>query len=191
MNLITVLIKNMVCSRCVLAVEHILQSESIPFQQVLIGQACLTSELSENQRATLVSRFQHIGFEMIDNRNTALIERIKQLLVEKARNDTNDSRDKMKLSRYLSGQVNYEYTYISSLFSSVEGRTIENYFLLQRIEKVKELLTYDTLTLAQIAFNLDYSSVAHLSNQFKKITGLTPSHFKQVGVERRRSLDKV
>lgn len=191
MNLITVLIKNMVCSRCVLAVEHILQSESIPFQQVLIGQACLTGELSENQRATLVSRFQDIGFEMIDNRNTALIERIKQLLVEKARNDTNDSRDKMKLSRYLSGQVNYEYTYISSLFSSVEGRTIENYFLLQRIEKVKELLTYDTLTLAQIAFNLDYSSVAHLSNQFKKITGLTPSHFKQVGVERRRSLDKV
>ena len=191
MNLNTVLIKNMVCSRCVLAVEHILHSESIPFHNVIIGQARLAGELSENERATLVSRFQDIGFELIDNRNTALIERIKQLLVEKARNDCNDSRKKIKLSRYLSGQVNYEYTYISSLFSSVEGRTIENYFLAQRIEKVKELLTYDTLTLVQIAFNLDYSSVAHLSNQFKKITGLTPSHFKQVGVERRTSLDKV
>lgn len=97
----------------------------------------------------------------------------------------------MNLSAYLSAGLNYEYTYLSSLFSEVEGRTIENLFIEQRIEKAKELLIYGQMTLSQIALDLEYSSTAHLSNQFKKITGLTPSHFKNVGIARRKSLDKV
>ena len=99
--------------------------------------------------------------------------------------------NKTKLSIYLSQNLHHEYTYLSSFFSSVEGRTIENYFIEQRIEKVKELLVYKEMSLSEISFELEYSSVAHLSNQFKKITGLTPSHFKEVGSARRKMLDQV
>ena len=112
-------------------------------------------------------------------------------MIKKARNELNENENKLKLSHYISGQVNHEYTYLSSLFSSVEGRTIEKYFIDQRIEKAKELLIYDQLTLSQIAFDLDYSSVAHLSSQFKKVTGLTPSYFKEMGILKRKSLDKI
>ncbi len=187
----TLLIKNMVCARCVLAVENILRTESIVFKRVLIGQVELIDKLSDAQKLTLVPRFEDIGFELIDNRCAALIEKIKQLVVQVARNEVETKREKVKLSEYISAFVNLEYTYISSLFSSVEGRTIENFFIEQRLEKVKELLTYDRLTLAQIAVDLNYSSVAHLSNQFKKSTGLTPSHFKVIGSERRKSLDHI
>ena len=110
-------------------------------------------------------------------------------LREEWKADEKDSN--IKLSHYLSSNVNHEYTYLSSLFSSVEGRTIENYFIEQRIEKAKELLVYNQLTLSQIAFDLDYSSVAHLSTQFKKITGLTPSFFKELGAAKRKSLDNI
>ena len=98
---------------------------------------------------------------------------------------------KIKLSTYLSQSLHYEYTYLSSFFSSVEGRKIENYFIEQRIEKVKELLVYNEMTLSEIHYELEYSSVAHLSNQFKKVTGLTPSHFKAVGSEKRKMLDQI
>ena len=102
-----------------------------------------------------------------------------------------EKESKINLSHYLSEKVNHEYTYLNSLFSSVEGRTIENYFIEQRIEKAKKLLVYGQLTLSQIAFDLEYSSVAHLSAQFKKVTGLTPTYFKEVGMAKRRSLDKI
>src|ERR1044071_2782681 len=97
----------------------------------------------------------------------------------------------MKLSDYLSSKLHHEYTYVSSLFSSIEGRTIENYYIEQRIEQAKELLTYGEMTLSQIALELEYSSTAHLSSQFKKITGLTPSHFKQIGAQKRKAIDQV
>jgi len=122
---------------------------------------------------------------------SALIEKIKQLVIKRARNEGDEKGSKTKLSHYLSGEVNHEYSYLSSLFSSVEGRTIENYFIEQRIEKAKELLVYDQLTLSQIAFDLEYSNVAHLSTQFKKVTGLTPTYFKEIGVAKRKSLDDI
>lgn len=181
----------MVCHRCVLAVEQILAKESIPFEKVTISQVQLHNELSEDQKRRLVKSFKSIGFELIDDRNTALIETIKQLVIKKARNELSENENKEKLSSYISRQVNHEYTYLSSLFSSIEGRTIEKYFIDQRIEKVKELLIYDQLTLSQIAFDLDYSSVAHLSSQFKKITGLTPTYFKEIGLAKRKALDKI
>lgn len=191
MPLTTLLIKNMVCHRCVLSIEDILQQELIPFQKVIFGEIHLNETLSLNQRERLIKRLEAVGFELIDNHSTALIEKIKQLVIKRARNEAGEMESNTKLSHYLSGSVNHEYTYISSLFSAVEGRTIENYFIEQRIEKAKELLVYGQLTLSQIAFDLEYSSVAHLSAQFKKITGLTPTYFKEIGVAKRKSLDKI
>jgi len=185
------LVKNMVCHRCVLAVEDILKKESIPFQKVNFGEIHLEQEISNEQKQNLSTGLTKVGFELIDNRSSALIEKIKQLIITRARNEASEKDSKIKLSKYLTDKVNHEYTYLSSLFSSVEGRTIENYFIEQRIEKAKELLIYGELTLSQIAFDLEYSSTAHLSAQFKKITGLTPSYFKEIGASKRKSLDKI
>ncbi len=191
MPLIILHVKNMVCHRCVLAVEDILRNENIPFKQVIIGEMHLVDELTPEKKERLTKRLEAVGFELIDNHSTALIEKIKQLVLKRARNEVDEKNSNIKLSHYLSGSVNHEYTYLSSLFSAVEGRTIENYFIEQRIEKAKELLVYGQLTLSQIAFDLEYSSVAHLSAQFKKITGLTPTYFKEIGNEKRKSLDKI
>ncbi len=181
----------MVCHRCILAVEDILQSEDIPFQKVSFGEIHFNEEPSQEEKERLAAKLLKIGFEIIDNYAGGLIEKIKSLVIQRARNEGNVDESKIKLSNYLSAKVNHEYTYLSSLFSSVEGRTIENYFIEQRIEKAKELLIYGQLTLSQIAFDLEYSSVAHLSTQFKKITGLTPTYFKEIGKEKRKSLDKI
>jgi len=191
MNPTILLVKNMVCHRCVLAVEQILQSEAIPFQKVLFGEIHLQDELQEEQKRSLKTKLQHIGFEMIDNHSTGLVERIKQLVIARARNEGNPAERKTKLSQLIVGKMHHEYTYLSSLFSSIEGRTIEKFFIEQRIEKAKELLIYDQLTLSQIAYELDYSSAAHLSAQFKKITGLTPTYFKEIGISKRKALDQV
>lgn len=185
------LVKNMVCHRCVLAVEDILKKTGILFQQVAVGEIHMQGELSEDHEQRLKKDLADIGLELIDNRMSGLIEKIKQLVIKKARNEVGEKENKTKLSNYLSDKLHHEYTYLSSFFSSVEGRTIENYFIEQRIEKAKELLVYGQLTLSEIAYELDYSSVAHLSSQFKKVTGLTPSHFKQVGTQKRKSLDHI
>ena len=181
----------MVCHRCILVVENILQNESIPFQKIIFGEIQLENELLSEQKEKLVKAFDKVGFELIGNHGSALIEKIKQLVVKIARNEADENDSNLKLSQYLSGKVNHEYTYLSSLFSSIEGRTIENYFIEQRIEKAKELLMYGQLSLSQIAFDLDYSSVAHLSGQFKKITGLTPTYFKETGIVKRKSIDSI
>lgn len=191
MSTTTVLVKNMVCHRCVMAVETILETGMIPFQKVTFGEIHLNTELSEEQKTYLKVNLGKVGFEMIDNHTSGLIEKIKQLVIKRARNDVADEERKIKLSLYLSDKVHHEYTYLSSLFSAVEGRTIENYFIEQRIEKAKELLIYDQLTLSQIAYELEYSSAAHLSSQFKKITGLTPTYFKEIGSIKRKALDKI
>jgi len=185
------LVKNMVCRRCLLAVEEVLKASAIPFQQVITGEIHLEAKISKGQNDHLSSGLAAIGLELIDNRMSGLIEKIKQLVIKKARNEVDEKENKLKLSVYLSQHLHHEYTYLSSFFSSVEGRTIENYFIEQRIEKVKELLVYNEMTLSQIALDMEYSSVAHLSNQFKKITGLTPSHFKTIGSMKRKLLDHI
>lgn len=187
----TLLVKNMVCGRCISAVENVLKESDIAYHQVIAGEIHLPGAISTEQRDVLKTKLLHIGLELIDNRTGGLVEKLKQLVIKKARNDVPEKESNMKLSVYLSDKLHHEYTYLSSLFSGVEGRTIENYFIEQRIERVKELLVYNEMTLSQIAFDLEYSSVAHLSNQFKKVTGLTPSHFKQVGTSRRKLLDKI
>jgi AraC-like DNA-binding protein len=191
MERMPLLVKNMVCRRCILAVEDILHKAAIPFQKVLFGEIFLKDDLTADQKKLLQEEFAAIGFELIDDHIGGLIEKIKTLVIKKARNEVSEDEKRLKLSNYLSQQLHHEYTYLSSLFSSVEGRTIENFFIEQRIEKAKELLVYGQANLSEIAFELEYSSVAHLSNQFKKITGLTPSHFKTVGASRRKSLDSI
>lgn len=191
MALNTVLVKNMVCHRCVLTVEDILEKAGIPFQKVIFGEIHLAQELSKEQRQLLTEKLEKVGFELIDNHTSGLIEKIKLLVMQKARKEVSEKEARQNLSVYLSEKLNYEYTHLSSLFSTVEGRTIENYFIEQRIEKAKELLIYGQMTLSEIAYELDYSSTAHLSAQFKKTTGLTPSYFKEVGIAKRKALDKV
>jgi len=191
MNTTVLLVKNMVCHRCIMAVEAILQSEKIPFHKVVFGEIHLIDAINEDQKSRLKNKLSAIGFELIDNHTSGLIEKIKQLVIKRARNEMDSTDKKTKLSIYLSDIIHHEYTYLSSLFSAIEGRTIENYFIEQRIEKAKELLVYDQLSLSEIAFQLEYSSVAHLSTQFKKITGLTPTYFKELGTSKRKALDEV
>ena len=191
MNTTVLLVKNMVCQRCVMAVETILNQEAISFHKVVFGEIHLVAPLTPAQKTALTTQLKAVGFELIDNHSSGLIEKIKQLVIKRARNDMEGTDSKTKLSIHLSDTLHHEYTYLSSLFSAIEGRTIENYFIEQRIEKAKELLIYDQLTLSQIAYQLDYSSVAHLSTQFKKITGLTPTYFKELGALKRKGLDTV
>jgi AraC-like DNA-binding protein len=191
MNTTVLLVKNMVCQRCIMVVEAILQSEKIPFNKVVFGEILLKDIINEDQKSRLQTKLSAIGFELIDNHTSGLIEKIKQLVIKRARNEMDSTENRTKLSIYLSNEIHLEYTYLSSLFSAIEGRTIENYFIEQRIEKAKELLVYDQLSLSEIAFQLEYSSVAHLSTQFKKITGLTPTYFKELGTSKRKALDEI
>ncbi|MEO5775647.1 MAG: AraC family transcriptional regulator [Flavobacterium sp.] len=181
----------MVCHRCLLAVETVLNDLSIPFQNVTIGEIHLSQEISSTQIELLSDNLMTIGLELLDNRRSGMMEKIKQLVIKKARNEVNPADNKKALSLFLSDNLFHEYTYLSSLFSSIEGRTIENYYIEQRIEKVKELLVYGEMNLSEIAFEMEYSSLAHLSNQFKKVTGLTPTHFLKVGSQKRKLLDKI
>ncbi|MBS3913558.1 MAG: helix-turn-helix transcriptional regulator [Bacteroidetes bacterium] len=181
----------MVCHRCVLSVEDILKKSSIPFHHVSFGEIHLVNEITAAQKELLSEELRKVGFELIDSHTAGLIEKIKFLVMKKARNEVDTKDLHMNLSAYLSDKLHYEYTHLSSSFSTIEGRTIENFFIEQRIEKAKELLIYDQMTLSEIAAELDYSSTAYLSTQFKKITGLTPSHFKEVGMAKRKALDNI
>ena len=190
MNTEILLVKNMVCHRCELAVVDSLKKAGIAFQKVTTGEIHLAQKLSTQQQGNLGENLAAVGLELIDTRIGGMIEKIKKLVLIKARNDAGNGSRK-KLSAFLSAELHHDYSYLSNLFSSVEGRTIENYFIEQRIEKVKELLVYNEMTLSEIALELDYSSVAHLSSQFRKVTGLSASHFKKIGSAKRKMLDQV
>lgn len=184
-----VFIKNMVCQRCIIAVESIFSNTGIIPSDVKLGEVEIPDETDLTQLNEMNDQLKQIGFEIIDDSKARIIEKIKNIIVE-AVHHTNDEM-KINFSAYLESKMNKNYTYLSNLFSLVEGKTIEKYIIQQRIEKVKELLVYDELTLSEIAFKMGYSSVAHLSSQFKKITGLTPSFFKELGENKRKALDKI
>lgn len=183
-----ILVKNMVCQRCISSVEQLLQHLNIGYTRVILGEITLQTAISETRQAELAQALSRQGFELIRSRTSAIIERIKQHVMEYI--DGSEELRRTKLSSLLSEQLHYDYSYLSDLFSSVEGSTIEQYLIHQRIEKVKELLVYDQLSLTEIAFRLGFSSVHHLSAQFKKVTGLTPTHFKKIGAIRRKALDE-
>ena len=182
-------IKNMVCNRCIMVVNDELEKLGLHPASVELGEVVLSEELSDIQKDQVKSALEKVGFELIDNRKSQLIERVKTLLIELVHRQNNKLNT--NLSDYLILQLGHDYSSISTLFSEVEGTTIEKYYIAQKIERVKELLVYDELSLSEIAHLLNYSSVAHLSKQFKKTTGLTPSHFKQIGALKRKPLDEL
>ncbi|MDO6432510.1 AraC family transcriptional regulator [Flavitalea sp. BT771] len=185
----TLYIKNMVCPRCILAVEQTLAKLTDQPFKVSLGEVALEKALPEKDLQNFREGLQTLGFELLDDQRQKQIEKIKNLLVTLIQ--PGELEEHFSLSAYLGKALNKEYTNISRLFSEVEGMTIEQYFILLKMEKVKEWLAYDELTLSEIAWKLGYSSTAHLSAQFKKMTGLTPSHFKKTGNSRRTPLDKI
>lgn len=188
-NAMTLYIKNMVCQRCIMAVRSILDELGIRFTSIRLGEVDLHDEPSGQVMQELSARLTGIGFELIDDRKGRIIEKIKNAVIELVHHSSDTP--KTNLSDHLAEKLHYDYNYLSRLFSDIEGTTIEKYFIAQRIEKVKELLVYDERSLSEIAWQMGYSSVAHLSNQFKKVTGLTPSHFRQIRAEKRKPLDEV
>jgi len=166
-----------------------LQKLGITPLHVGLGEVTLSEPMTTEQKNQFEQTLQALGFSLIDNKRSRLIEQVKTLIIELVHYNNNNL--KVKLSDYISEQTHHDYNYISNLFSEMEGSTIEKYFIAQKIEKVKELLVYDELTLSQIADKLNYSSAAHLSAQFKKVTGLTPSHFKNIRVNKRKPLDQL
>ena len=184
----------MVCPRCIQAVQNLAQTLGLENAQVDLGTLTLTDaqtgharSLSNDQLEAFSKGLKALGFELIDSQKGRLIQQIKKIVISLVRK-ADGEKPKENLSQILSGQLHYDYNHLSAIFSAAEGQSIEKYYIAQRIEFVKELLVYDELTLNQIAFNLGYSSTAHLSAQFKKVTGLTPSHFKQIKDKKRKFL---
>jgi YesN/AraC family two-component response regulator len=172
-----------------MVVENELKKLNFPVTKVELGEVEFQKELSCEEKEKLEKALTSLGFELIDDKKSRIIEKIKTVIIDVIHHQDNDS--KVNLSDVLSRELHHDYNYLSNLFSEVEGTTIEKYVIAQKIERVKELLVYDELSLSEIAFQLNYSSVAYLSNQFKKVTGLTPSHLKQIGENKRKPLDKV
>ena len=186
-----VYIKNMVCDRCLMAVENELDNLNIKAKNVELGKVDLGEyDLSDDQLTSLSERLVKIGFEIIDDKKSKIIERIKTFIIEQVH--YHNHLENINLSTSLAEDLSYDYNYLSNLFSSIEGITIEQFHIQQKIERVKELLVYDELSLNEIAYEQGYSSAAYLSNQFKKITGLTPSHFKKLkDNKKRKPIDKL
>lgn len=183
-------VKNMVCDRCILAVRQQLDTLELTYKNIQLGEVELGDSPSVNQLQALKEKLNTLGFELLDDKKSTLVEKIKNAIIQMI-HGTAETELTKKLSVMLKEKLQMDYNYLSTLFSSIEGITIEKYVILQRIEKAKELLIYDELTLSEIADKLGYSSVQHLSQQFKKITGLTPTHFKELKENRRKPLDKV
>lgn len=185
----TLFVKNMVCNRCILVVQNELEKLDLKIKNIRLGEVTLENDLTPEDKQKIEKIFEPLGFEVIDDKKGRIIEKIKNTIINLVHHQEQDL--KTNLSDVVSEELHHDYNYLSNLFSEIEGTTIEKYFIAQKIEKVKELLVYDELSLSEIAFRLNYSSVAYLSNQFKKVTGLTPSHFKQVKEDKRKPLDKL
>ncbi|MET0462731.1 MAG: helix-turn-helix domain-containing protein [Chitinophagaceae bacterium] len=170
-------IKNMVCVRCKIIVEEILDRLSIPFEKVELGKVWLLSAITFEQRQQLNSWLAHYELEVMDNSRQILVERVKVSIVEIFHSNNDDLL--LKFSEHLSKKLNYDYTYLANVFSEVEGSTIEKFYIQQKIQRVKELMMYERMELKEIAYSLNYSSVSHLCKQFKKVTGVTPAGFRR------------
>ncbi|MFN8343563.1 MAG: helix-turn-helix domain-containing protein [Spirosomataceae bacterium] len=182
-------IKNMVCDRCKMVVKDTFEKVGARVVNTELGEVETVDNLTPAQRQAVIHTFREVGFELLDDKQSRTTEKIKTLLVELIHGK--HPHLKSNYSTYLSEKLNRDYSGLSALFSAHEGITIEQYIIRQKIERVKELLLYDELSLSQIADALQYSSVAHLSNQFKKVTGLTPSQFKTASNKQRQPLDKI
>ena len=182
-------IKNMVCIRCKMVVKSELEKLGVQKVRIELGEAEIFEDISTEQLDQLNINLKKVELELMDDKKSILVEKIKMIIIELVH--YTDEQIKVNLSDYLSEKLNYNYTYLANLFSEVKGTTIEKFYLYHKIERVKELLVYNELNLSEIAYKLNYSSVAHLSNQFKKITGLTPSHFKNLKQKRQSPLENL
>ncbi|MGK2863112.1 MAG: helix-turn-helix domain-containing protein [Chitinophagaceae bacterium] len=172
-----IFIKNMVCVRCKMIVKSVLENLEIPYSDVELGRVKVFSELSSEQRTQLNSDLNYYELELLDNSKKILVERIKVVIIEMFHSDGDDIL--LKFSEHLSKSLQYDYTYLANTFSELEGSTIEKFYIFKKIERVKELIKYEGLNVKEISFQLSYSSVSHLCQQFKKITGVTPAEFKK------------
>jgi AraC-like DNA-binding protein len=179
----------MVCIRCKMVVKSELEKLGLHYTSVELGEAEIFENISTEQQDRLNINLKKAGLELMDDKKSILVEKIKMIIVELVH--YTDEQIKINLSDHLSEKLNYNYTYLANLFSEVKGTTIEKFYLAHKIEKVKELLVYKELNLTEIAYKLHYSSVAHLSNQFKRMTGLTPSHFKNLKLKRNGAAENV
>lgn len=179
----------MVCQRCIRAVGNILVETGISYTQIQLGKVFMKGQPSEEKRHILAEKLQHEGFELLTDRNSQLIEKIKTLVIELVHYDR--EIPSINYSEYLARQLHHDYNYLSRLFPSVEGITIEKYIIQQKTERVKELLMYEQLTPTEIAYKMNYSSLQHMSNQFKKVTGLSPRAFQRLKEQSRKPLDDI
>jgi AraC-like DNA-binding protein len=179
----------MVCPRCIMSVENILKENDLESKYVQLGEVELVKAPGQKQLQKFSDDLRKVGFELLDDQKTQLIEKIKNLLIQKVQDG--DIEEHFSINQYLSKKIFRDYSSLSKLFSEVEGITIEQFFILQKIEKVKEWLIYNELSLSQIALKLGYSSTQHLSAQFKKITGMTPTKFKSLGPLHRKAIDAL
>ena len=188
-NSLKLYIKYMVSIRCKMIVKDELKNLGLHFVNVNLGEVEIMEDITSLQREQFKTNLLKSGLEVMDDKKAVLIEKIKNVIIEMVH--YTDELPKINFSVYLSDKLNYDYTYLSNLFSETEGTTIEQFILLHKIERVKELIIYDELNLTEIAFKLHYSSVSHLSSQFKKITGLTPSFFKSLKNKKRDTLEDL
>ena len=179
----------MVSNRCKLAVKEELRKLGLHFIVVDLGEVEIMEDLSPEQRAQLREDLHQIGLELMEDRKGILIERIKNAIVEMVHHS--DENLKTNFSDYLNEKLHYDYTYLANLFSEVQGTTIGQFIIAHKIERIKELITYGELNISEIGWKMNYSSVAHLCNQFKKATGLTPTHFKELKDKRRSPIEEI
>lgn len=182
-------VKNMVCNRCIQVVKEELSLLGIEVQDIQLGEVRLAQPISAHKLNEVREVFAKRGFEILEDSNSKQIEQIKTAIIDLVHNP--EIVINQNVSNYLEGLISKDYSYLSNLFSSVENITIERYLILQKVEKVKELLIYDELTLSEISYKMDYSSVQYLSGQFRKVTGMSPSEFKKLTKKERVPLDKV
>ena len=182
-------IKNMVCIRCKMVVKDELAKLGLHYVIVDLGEAEVMENISTDQHDQLKAALLRSGLELMDDKKSVLIEKIKKVIIELVH--YSEEPLATNFSEYLSKKLDHDYTYLANLFSEVQGTTIEKFLITHKIERVKELLVYNELNLTEIAYQMHYSSVAHLSSQFKKVTGLTPSHFKQLKEKRRDMLENI
>ena len=179
----------MVSNRCKMAVKEELKKLGLHFIVVELGEVEIMEKITPEQREQLQTGLLNSGLELMDDRRSVVIERIKNVIIEMVHH--NEEPIKINFSYYLSEKLNHDYTYLANLFSEVQGTTIEQFIIAHKIERIKELIIYGELNITEIAWKMNYSSVAHLSNQFKKMTGLTPSHFKKLKDKKRSPLEEI
>lgn len=182
-------IKNMVCNRCKMVVKEEFNKNNIHPINVELGEVELEDSIDLTVLSKVRTKLEEYGFEILNDRESMLIEKVKNLIIELIY--TNNSELKVNLSTFLKENTRVDYNQLTALFSELEGITIEKFYIAQRIERVKELLIYDEMSTSEIAYKMNYSSVAHLSNQFKKVTGLTPGFYKRYRTEKRKSIDSI